>query len=133
MLFDTKTRVSLKYFVSYCRLAYSKWRTISVSILHKSKKSKKQPYRGVLKKRSPENMQQIYRRTPMSKCDFNKVVKQLYWNHTSPWVFFCKCAAYFQKTFLKNTSGWLLLKSCFKNLDIKKLSSSKDFSVFETA
>ena len=39
---------------------------------------KKQPSRGVLKKRCSENIQQIYRRTPMSKCDFNKVAKQLY-------------------------------------------------------
>ena len=29
--------------------------------------------RGVLTKRCSENMQQIYARTPMSKCDFNKV------------------------------------------------------------
>ena len=28
---------------------------------------------GVLKKKCSENMQQIYRRTPMPKCDFNKV------------------------------------------------------------
>ena len=33
----------------------------------------KQPSRGVLRKRCSENMQQMYRRTPMSKCDFNKV------------------------------------------------------------
>ena len=38
----------------------------------------KQPPRGVPGKRCSENMQQIYRRTPMSKCDFNKVAKQLY-------------------------------------------------------
>ena len=25
--------------------------------------------------------------------------KQLYWNHTSAWVFSCKFAAYFQNTF----------------------------------
>ena len=31
----------------------------------------KQPSRSVLRKRCSENMQQIYRRTPMSKCDFN--------------------------------------------------------------
>ena len=37
----------------------------------------KQPYRGVLRKRCSENMQQINRRTPMPKCDFNKVAKQL--------------------------------------------------------
>ena len=35
----------------------------------------KQPSRGVFRKRCSENMQQIYRRTPMPKCDFNKVAK----------------------------------------------------------
>ena len=60
----------------------------------------KQPSRGVLLKRFSENMQQIYRRTPMPKCDFNKVVLQLYWNDTSAWVFSCKCAVYFQNTVL---------------------------------
>ena len=35
--------------------------------------SQKQPSKGVLKKRCYENMQQICRRTPMPKCDFNKV------------------------------------------------------------
>ena len=44
-------------------------------------------------------MQQIYRRTTMPKCDFNKVAKQRYWNHTSAWVFSCKFATYFQNTF----------------------------------
>ena len=34
---------------------------------------KKQPSRAVLKKRCSENMQQIYWRAPMPKCDFNKV------------------------------------------------------------
>ena len=38
----------------------------------------KQPFRGVLRKRCPENIQQIYRRTPMPKYDFNKVAKQIY-------------------------------------------------------
>ena len=37
----------------------------------------KQPPRGVLSKRCYENMQQIYRRKPMPKCDFNKVAKQI--------------------------------------------------------
>ena len=46
-----------------------------------------------------ENMQQIYRRTRMPSCGLNKVVLQLYWNHTSAWVFPCKFAAYFQNTF----------------------------------
>ena len=35
----------------------------------------KQPSRGVLKERCSEKMQQIYRRAPMPKCDFNKVAK----------------------------------------------------------
>ena len=47
----------------------------------------KQPLRGVLKKRCSENMQQIYRRTLMPKCNFNKVAKQF--------------AAYFQNNFFK--------------------------------
>ena len=37
------------------------------------KQVQKQPSRGVLIKRCSENMQQSYRRTPMPKCDFNKV------------------------------------------------------------
>ena len=46
---------------SYVKLGYSHF-TIQ-----------KQPSIGVLRKRCPENMQQIYRRTSMEKCDFNKV------------------------------------------------------------
>ena len=61
----------------------------------------KQPTRGVLKKRCSENLQQIYRRTPMPKCDFSKVTLQLYWNHTSAWVVCCKFAVYFQNIFSK--------------------------------
>ena len=34
-------------------------------------------YQRCSQKRFSENMQQIYRRTPMLKCDFNKVTKQL--------------------------------------------------------
>ena len=33
----------------------------------------KQPSVGVLIKSCSENMQQMYRRTPMPKCDFNKI------------------------------------------------------------
>ena len=36
----------------------------------------------------------------MRKCDFNKVAKQLFLNHTSVSMFFCKFAAYFQNAFL---------------------------------
>ena len=35
----------------------------------------------------------------MPKCDFNKHALQLYWNHTSAWVFSCRLAACFQNPF----------------------------------
>ena len=38
----------------------------------------KQPFRGVFRKRYSENMQQIYRRTPMPKSDFNKVALHIF-------------------------------------------------------
>ena len=49
---------------------------ISIVRVFKEKENnvqQKQPSRGVLKKRYPENMQQVYR--PMPKCDFNKISK----------------------------------------------------------
>ena len=54
---------------------------------------------GVLRKRCYENVHQMYRRKPISKSNFNKVALQLYWSRTSIWVFSCKFAAYFHKTF----------------------------------
>ena len=38
----------------------------------------RQPCRGVLRKRCSENMKQIYRRTPIPKCDFNKAAFDYY-------------------------------------------------------
>ena len=38
----------------------------------------KQRSRVVLRKKFSENRQQVYRRKPMPKCDFNKVTRQLY-------------------------------------------------------
>ena len=40
---------------------------------------------------------------------FTHIALQLFWDHTSAWVFFSKFAAYFQNPFLKSTSGRLLL------------------------
>ena len=57
------------------------------------------PSIGVFIKKCSENIQQVYRRTPMPECDFNKVTLQLYRNHTSAWMFSCKLAVYFQNTF----------------------------------
>ena len=39
---------------------------------------RKQSPTGVLKKRCSGYMQQIYRRTPTPKCDYNEVAKQFY-------------------------------------------------------
>ena len=63
----------------------------------------KQPTRGVLRKRCSENMQQVYRRTPMSKCDFNKAATQLNFPHI------------FRAPFYRNTSGELLLHLLIKS------------------
>ena len=76
-------------------LKYS--RKLIIRILLKQK----QLSRGILRKKYSENLHQIYRRTPMPKCDFSKAAKQLYWNHTFAWVFSCKFATYFQNNFLK--------------------------------
>ena len=55
----------------------------------------KQPSVVVLIKRCSENMWQIYKRPPMSKCDFNKVAEQFYWNHSLACVFCWKFAGLF--------------------------------------
>ena len=64
---------------------------------------------GVLRKRCSENMQKIYKRTPMPNCNFNQVAKRLYLNHTLAWVFPVNLLHIFRTPFPKNTSGWLLL------------------------
>ena len=60
----------------------------------------KQPSRGVLIKRCSKNMQEIHRRTPLPKCDFNKVGLQLFCNFIE---------VTFRTLFSKNISGGLLL------------------------
>ena len=91
---------ALKTFLSYFFLWFLQ---VVISRVHRTEYDtiylQKQPSRGVLKKRCSENMLQIYWRTPIPKCDFNKVSMQLYWNCSSAWVFPCKFAAYFQNTF----------------------------------
>ena len=78
----------------------------------------KQPSRSVLRKRCSENMQQIYRTTPMPKCDlrtprpkcdFNKVLR----DGCSPVNLHI-----FRTSFRGNTSGWLLLQlSYYANVE----------------
>ena len=62
-------------------------------------------------------MQQIYRKTSMQKCGFNKVALQIYWNHTSKWVFFCIniIAVWLYWTILKQV--WAGYKNCLQNYD----------------
>ena len=73
----------------------------------------KQPPRGVLKERRSENMQQIYRKIYMPKCDFNKVAKQSKFieialrHGCSP----VNLLHIFRTPFFRSTSGWLPL--CF--------------------
>ena len=66
-----------------------------------------QPSRGVLKKRCSKNMQEIYRRTPMPKCYFDKValldnfIEITLWVGSSP----VNLLNIFWPPLLKNTSG----------------------------
>ena len=68
--------------------------------------NQKQPSRGVLRKKYSENMQQIYRRTPIRKCDFNKVALHFALQHGPSPV---NLLHIFRIPFLKNTSGQLPL------------------------
>ena len=81
-------------------------------LIHLTEKSQKQPSRGVLRKMCSENIQQVYRRTPMPKCDFNKVSLQLIeiTHGYSP----VNLLRIFRTPFTKNTSGRLLLKNVTK-------------------
>ena len=56
---------------------FTRWK-ISWFINFKYSVLLKQLFRAVLIRRCSENIQQIYRTTPVPNCDFNKVTKQLY-------------------------------------------------------
>ena len=81
----------------------------------------KQPPRCVLRKRYSENIQQIFRRAPTSKCNFNKVSLQLCWNHTSAWCSPVNLLHISRTPFLKNISeGLFPIFTYFKKLiDVK--------------
>ena len=68
--------------------------------------TREQPSKDVLRKRCSENMLQIYQRTPMPKCDFNKNAKQIALLHGCSHV---NLLHIFRTPFPKNTSGGLLL------------------------
>ena len=86
---------------------------ILLTIVFRTNKQK-QPARGVPRKRCSENMQQIYRRTPMSKCDFKNFIETALWHGCSP----VNLLHASRTPFLKNVSGLLLLnrahcRECF--------------------
>ena len=57
---------------------HSKSDNIKLTSYNDTNEIQEQPSSGVLRKKCSENMQQIYRRISMPKCDFDKVAKQLY-------------------------------------------------------
>ena len=69
----------------------------------------KQPPKGVLRKRCSENMQQIYRRTPIPKCDFNKVALRLIEVTLRHGCSPVNLLHIFRTPLTKNTSGRMLL------------------------
>ena len=88
------------------------------------KQSQKQPSRGVPRKRCSENMQQIYRRTPIAKCDFNKVAIEITLQHGCSPV---NLLHIFEKSFPKNTSGRLLLGPHIWNLLPEYIKAETNF------
>ena len=69
----------------------------------------KQPPGSVLRKTPSENMQQIYRRRSMQKCDFNNVVLhfiEITLQHGCSPV---NLLHFFRTPLSRNTSGWMLL------------------------
>ena len=92
----------------------------------------KQPSKGILRKRCSENIRKIYRRTPMPKCDFNKVAQnftEITLRHGCSPV---NLLHILRTPFTKNTSGWLLLDgySIGSILDIAHFESNKYFTYF---
>ena len=76
-----------------------------------TRKNHKQPPRGVLRKRCSESIQQIYRRAPMLKCNFNKVASNVIEILLRYGCSFVNLLNIFRTPFRKNTSGGLLLKN----------------------
>ena len=83
---------------------------------------KKHPFRGVLIKRCSENMQQIYKRTPIPKCDSNFIEITLR-DVCSPVNLLY---VVFRTPFSKNSSGGLLLQ-CLSNHTIISLLCDLNF------
>ena len=81
-------------------------------------KIQKQPSRGVVRKRCSENMQQVYRRTPMPKCDFNSNFVEITLGHGCSLQI---CCIFFEQFFLETP-----LSNCFWNA--KQINHIQRFS-----
>ena len=76
-----------------------------------------------IKRYSTANIDKIFRRSPIQKCDFINAAMQHYCSHTSAWIFSCKFAAYLQNTYFeehlsrKQTACkyFTFIKCCFVN------------------
>ena len=72
----------------------------------------KQPSRGVPRKRCSENMLQVYRKTSMLKCDFNKIeipLRYIFTKHNPNQ----KCSIWLETSAGKNISEKIVLLHCF--------------------
>ena len=90
------------YGVGLQKHTYQNNRSIRTILFKQIYDIQKQPFRGVLKKMCSENTQQIYRRTSMPKCDFNKIALQ---HRCSP----VNLLHIFRTPFPRNAFGGLLL------------------------
>ena len=95
---------------------------------------KKQTPRGTIKKMCSKNMQKIYRRTPIAKYDFNKVVLQLcnfieiaLWYGCSP----VNLLYIFRTPFPRKTSGWLILFIVCFAASFRNIKSTSSYSFFK--
>ena len=96
------------------------------TLIWKKSLLQKQPSRRVLRKRCSKNTQQIYRRTPMPNCDFNKVASnfiEIALRHGCSPV---NLLHIFRTTFPKNTSGrLLLLLICFESCQVYPIPTGR--------
>ena len=97
-------------------------------IIETSRCFKKQPFRGVLRKRCSENMQQMYMRAPTSKCDLLRNFIEIPLRHGCSSV---NLLNIFRTPFPKNTPGGLLLY--FDDIDICLGFLSQPFTNHRTA
>ena len=81
----------------------------------------KQPPRGVVRKRHSENIQQVYRRTPML-CNFIEIAL---WHGCSSVNLLLISRTHFSK----NTFGWLLLNFVIEDSKRSKILSFNSFDL----